>query len=105
MWLLLVIQLAQQGSATQDPVLDWLVGGQFDGQDVVGGVSSGGEDPPASTGLVERADIGPSLSDVLLLGCGEEKGELISDLIPSLNSTTHKHLEVGNKVDMNVSSL
>ena len=74
MWSLLVIQLAQHGSATQDPILDWLVGGQFDGQDIVGGVSSGGEDSlRALHGLVEWADIAPSLSDVLLLGC-EEKG-------------------------------
>ena len=69
MWSLLVIQLAQQGSATQDPILDWLLGGQFDGQDVVGGVSSGGEDAPVSTGLAELADTAHSLSDVLLLCC------------------------------------
>ena len=102
---MLVIQLEQLGSATQDPVYDWLVGGQFDGQDIVGGVSSGGEDSPASTGLVEWADIGSSLMDVLLLGCREEKREttyLISDLIPSLGSTTHISLEAGNKVEMNV---
>ena len=34
------------------------------------GVSSGGEDSPASTGLVERTEVGPSLSDASFLAAG-----------------------------------
>lgn len=49
-----VVQLAETGNASVDPVTLRLVGRDVDEHDEVGGVSSRGEDASASTGLVDR---------------------------------------------------
>lgn len=56
-----VIQLAQQGYTSLDPVLDWLVCVEPQGNDKVGGMPRGGQDPFALTGLVEWANVGIGL--------------------------------------------
>ena len=51
----LVIQLAETGAPSLDPVLDRLVRGQQDGQHEVGGVTGGGQHALPLAGLVNRA--------------------------------------------------
>ncbi len=63
-----VIELTQQCSCTKDPVLDWLLCGQFDGQDIVGGMTRGGQSPAPSARLVQRGNIRASLLDILFFG-------------------------------------
>lgn len=48
-----VIELAQGGNSTVDPVALRLVGGELDGEHIVGGVTRGGEDTSTCTGLVD----------------------------------------------------
>ena len=55
----------------QDPVLHGKVGGELERQHVVGGVSCGGEDSATCARLVQGADIGSRVLDVLLLGYKE----------------------------------
>ena len=42
-----VVQLTKESHTPVDPVALWLVPGQVDGQDVVGGVTGGGEGAPS----------------------------------------------------------
>lgn len=53
-----VIQLAQQGYTSLDPVLDWLVRVELQSNDEVRGMPGSGQDPFALTCLVEWANIG-----------------------------------------------
>ena len=64
-----VVELAQQCSAAEDPVLDWLVRGELNGEHIVCGVTGGGQDATPSTGLVEWTHIGTSIFDILLFSC------------------------------------
>ncbi|XDV47962.1 hypothetical protein PO909_017497 [Leuciscus waleckii] len=52
-----VVELAQAGDAAVDPVFLRLVRGQLDGQNVVGGVTSGGKSPAPGAGLVHGTDV------------------------------------------------
>ena len=63
----LVIKLTEKCHAPKNPVLDRLVSGQFEGQDIVCGVASGGEDTTPCTGLVERTHILTSILNILLV--------------------------------------
>lgn len=53
----LVIQLAEAGHPAVYPVFLRPVGGQLDGQHVVGGVSRGGQGPSAGAGFVHRTNV------------------------------------------------
>lgn len=53
----LVIQLAEAGHPAVYPVFLRPVGGQLDGQDVVGGVSRGGQGPSAGAGFVHWTNV------------------------------------------------
>ena len=53
-----IIELAEQGHAPHDPELGWLVGGQADGGDKVGGVTCGRECAGARRRAVERTLVG-----------------------------------------------
>lgn len=48
-----VIELAQGGNSAVDPVALRLVGGELDGEYIIGGVTRGGEDTSTCTGLVD----------------------------------------------------
>jgi len=52
-----VIELAQGGDSAVDPVALRLVGGELDGEDIVGGVARGREDTATCTGLVDWSRI------------------------------------------------
>lgn len=52
-----VIQLAQAGHPSVDPVLLGPVRGDLDGQHEVGGVASGGQSPPPGAGLIHRTHV------------------------------------------------
>lgn len=56
-----VIQLAQQGHSSLDPVLHGLLRVEPQGDDEVGGVPRGGQDPLALARLVQRANVGIGL--------------------------------------------
>lgn len=56
-----VIQLAQQGHSSLDPVLHGLLCVEPQGDDEVRGVPRGGQDPLALARLVQRANVGIGL--------------------------------------------
>ena len=49
------------------------VGGKLERQNIVGGVSCGGEDSTTGASLVEGANVGSCVLDVLLLGFKEKR--------------------------------
>ena len=69
-----VIQLTQTRHSTVDPVFLRLVGGQLDRQNIVGGVSRGGQGPSAGARLVHRAHV-----DVLMQELGHLSGSKPDD--------------------------
>lgn len=78
-----VIQLAQESTASLDPVLHGLVCGQQYGQHKVGGVTSCGQDAPTLAGLVDGWAVAfvRFIDFVLLLGLQPDDGNaLIEDL-------------------------
>lgn len=65
--LALGVQLAQQRHPSADPVLGGHVGVEHHGDDVVGGVSRGGQGAATLAGLVDGGQVAHALRDVLLL--------------------------------------
>lgn len=86
----LVIELAEQGHTTEDPVLLREVRGELEGKDKVGGVAGGGQGASSLAGLVQWTDIHTfvcHLTALLYRGQGMEEGRgYITQL--SLNNST-----------------
>lgn len=61
----LVAELTEQSDSSSDPVFSRNIGVERHGDDVVGGVSGGGQGAAAFAGFVDRGQVTHSLWDVL----------------------------------------